>query len=586
MITLTTQCPHCETQFSVNASELQRRKGLVRCVQCAHIFDGYEAVVGPPAQGGQPSAMVLEHKVVPTQHPIPPSDSDTVNEPIADTLDEPTTAGPLDAPIDGPSDTAAKTIGTDSAPSFTAAKPILFIRGACSDSTTKKSDLSEISFGHLADDEPVFRFGDGAPIRHPDDEFIVPADDAPIQDTDDGRTEHVDGVPLMSAEGDHPIKQAGAAPTEHADDDLIIATDDEPIVPRDDESPSAYVEEAVATAADEPVVFLHSLPAAPDTDEPVLPTDEVPLEPSTEFIVGQGLTEAAAAADGPEQKSWFIGTVDEYESDTSKEPTQQFYIVDEQEKTDSIITAPLDSADDSTDDAVVYAERRIEPAAYSLAAQLKTLAMRLFVLILVVGALLQAAYVYRAQIALSVPFTRPALQSFCAYLGCEVPYLRVISSIEITYSRLSAESAPAKQAESSAAAQGQTTAAQIAIEGVGTEAALAAETDSKAVSGADEAARNPEADQDGAGQSRGQYYLLQLGLHNQATLPQEWPTLMVTFNDAAATVLARIEIAPEQYLNSAQRSGPFLPGQTVELRLQVHARDHTINGFKVEKFFS
>lgn len=42
---LTTRCPECGVCFDVSLKELQLRKGYVRCVQCANIFDGYEAVV-------------------------------------------------------------------------------------------------------------------------------------------------------------------------------------------------------------------------------------------------------------------------------------------------------------------------------------------------------------------------------------------------------------------------------------------------------------------------------------------------------------------------------------------------------------
>jgi len=42
---LTTQCPQCGGQFDVTMAQLQLRKGFVRCVHCAHIFDGYETVV-------------------------------------------------------------------------------------------------------------------------------------------------------------------------------------------------------------------------------------------------------------------------------------------------------------------------------------------------------------------------------------------------------------------------------------------------------------------------------------------------------------------------------------------------------------
>ena len=50
---LTTRCPQCGTTFLASLEQLQLRKGYIRCVQCAHIFDGYEAVVpsGPASAG-------------------------------------------------------------------------------------------------------------------------------------------------------------------------------------------------------------------------------------------------------------------------------------------------------------------------------------------------------------------------------------------------------------------------------------------------------------------------------------------------------------------------------------------------------
>jgi predicted Zn finger-like uncharacterized protein len=45
---LTTQCPQCGSKFQARLDELQLRKGYIRCIHCAHIFDGYEAVVPAP----------------------------------------------------------------------------------------------------------------------------------------------------------------------------------------------------------------------------------------------------------------------------------------------------------------------------------------------------------------------------------------------------------------------------------------------------------------------------------------------------------------------------------------------------------
>lgn len=42
---LTTRCPKCSTVFKASLTDLQLRKGYIRCVQCANIFDGYAEVV-------------------------------------------------------------------------------------------------------------------------------------------------------------------------------------------------------------------------------------------------------------------------------------------------------------------------------------------------------------------------------------------------------------------------------------------------------------------------------------------------------------------------------------------------------------
>lgn len=46
---LTTRCPRCGMVFEAGLQELQLRKGYIRCVQCAHIFDGYAEVVSDSA---------------------------------------------------------------------------------------------------------------------------------------------------------------------------------------------------------------------------------------------------------------------------------------------------------------------------------------------------------------------------------------------------------------------------------------------------------------------------------------------------------------------------------------------------------
>jgi len=63
-----TQCPQCGGRFEVSMAQLQLRKGFVRCVQCATIFDGYETVVDEAGAAAPSSAAFT----LPAQTPPPP----------------------------------------------------------------------------------------------------------------------------------------------------------------------------------------------------------------------------------------------------------------------------------------------------------------------------------------------------------------------------------------------------------------------------------------------------------------------------------------------------------------------------------
>lgn len=83
---LTTRCPRCNTVFQVGLQDLQLRKGYIRCVQCAHIFDGYAEVVSEPTVPvtGSPSDPVAEPRIWPNIGlgigPVPPP---PVDAPVA-----------------------------------------------------------------------------------------------------------------------------------------------------------------------------------------------------------------------------------------------------------------------------------------------------------------------------------------------------------------------------------------------------------------------------------------------------------------------------------------------------------------------
>lgn len=152
------------------------------------------------------------------------------------------------------------------------------------------------------------------------------------------------------------------------------------------------------------------------------------------------------------------------------------------------------------------------------------LVIMLFILVLA-----QLLYVYRAQIANTVSFTRPVLQFLCDGLGCSVPYMREIDAIEIRQTSLQ---------------------------------------------------QQPNFEQNGR-----YAYLLQLQMKNTLPWAQEWPTLVVSFSDAAAAVLANVALSPQDYLPPSQRNRPFEPGAQLSLRVPVVVPNKKINGFIVEKYF-
>lgn len=67
---LTTRCPQCGTTFSASLAQLQLRKGFIRCIHCAHIFDGYEAVVAAENPSAPPASKMTD---APPAASLPPA---------------------------------------------------------------------------------------------------------------------------------------------------------------------------------------------------------------------------------------------------------------------------------------------------------------------------------------------------------------------------------------------------------------------------------------------------------------------------------------------------------------------------------
>jgi predicted Zn finger-like uncharacterized protein len=106
---LATQCPHCQTTFRVAQDQLKLRAGLVRCGHCKEIFNGIEHLLPPTetAHAAAPvparpvaSAVIAGAYVQQAVENLPATAAPSA--PVSQSADDPTAAGPADAPREEP----------------------------------------------------------------------------------------------------------------------------------------------------------------------------------------------------------------------------------------------------------------------------------------------------------------------------------------------------------------------------------------------------------------------------------------------------------------------------------------------------
>jgi len=142
----------------------------------------------------------------------------------------------------------------------------------------------------------------------------------------------------------------------------------------------------------------------------------------------------------------------------------------------------------------------------------------------------QLAYVYRNDLASMVPAWRPALESLCVKLRCEVSLRRHLERIfvsVIAFERQSSADQVSKSAEMS----------------------------------------------------------LKFSLRNRFKQPQPWPYLSLELTDASSTVVLRKRLSPSEYLPAALVDKPFAASQEVSLMLPVTVTGLQINGYSLKPFF-
>ena len=142
----------------------------------------------------------------------------------------------------------------------------------------------------------------------------------------------------------------------------------------------------------------------------------------------------------------------------------------------------------------------------------------------------QLAYVFRNDLATQIPALRPALDSLCAKLKCEISLRRYLERISVSVIAFERQSA--------------------------------ADQESKTVD-----------------------MLLKFSIRNRLNQPQPWPDLSLELTDASGTVVLRKRMRPTEYLPGTLVNKPFAASQEVSLVLPVAVTGLQINGYTLKPFF-
>lgn len=143
---------------------------------------------------------------------------------------------------------------------------------------------------------------------------------------------------------------------------------------------------------------------------------------------------------------------------------------------------------------------------------------------------IQLAYVYRNDLATQFPTLRPALNSMCAKLNCEVSLRRHLERISVSV---------------------------IAFE------------------------RHSATEQEG----KAAVMSLRFSLRNRMNQAQPWPALSLELTDASGTIVLRKRMRPQDYLPAQLADQPFAANQEVSLTLPVTVTGLQINGYTLKPFF-
>lgn len=474
------RCPECATTFRVRPEQLRARQGHVRCGKCQHPFNALETLVDE-------GAALLTHPTQPA-HPSPPPQTG----PALFVLEE---------------KAAAEVHAPDAAPALEA------LSLAEEFPPPPEPEATVLLAEELAPNEPmapVFEFG----VDIPDS----PAADVPlILPFPDEEDRHA--PPEVIAEDEWPLQAESATPI----DDPLLPVDAFPANSLDefsaDLAPSPEFEPFIPLEPAGSALQTPPLNKAPDETLPAETLEALPLphEVDHEFASPR-LTEDVPEPAPPIDIESLMHTRD------AEQANEAFAVAAEPAAPPPVIPLPPAGADqaeeedpsDDKDEDAPEASRHpgLNHALWAAAATLLGL-----------GVLAQGVLVFRNEIALSSPQMRPALESLCAGLGCDLPLPRHAADIAIESSDI-----------------------------------------------------QPDA-------NREAYFTLHATLRNRADFQQAWPHVEITLTDARDKALVRRVLAPAEWLPAGTPKDAFPARGETAIRVAFEARGVAAAGYRVYAFY-
>jgi len=383
---LTTRCPHCSTTFRIRPEQLGVRGGRVRCGTCHTAFSALESLEElpddqplPPA-GSPPQTTVTLQPAAPTAPAVPTKP--VVEVAPAHHAPAPEIPATVKAPSEEPAK-AAKEIESSSADTTEQAAE------ATAPAATLPGGRKEPSLdpGWLMIDPDLPQGGflqvvENSPLRN---ERSAPGLDLPTID---------DAPPLID-------------PAKHGEHTLVRPR------PKKEDDAAAFKMEFDLSAVQEetpaPVVPKPSQPAEPYKSKIAAELGLAPFDPSQDDNLG--LTYMLDdSLDEPPRAPTKMATVDE---------TSLLYLREQQQQ-QLKKRPPVEDR---------RRKRHIWPWA-------------LGVILFAILAALQVIYLFRVEIARTMPEARPYMEQACRELGCTVPYPKDPAQISIEGSNLVAEPSP------------------------------------------------------------------------------------------------------------------------------------------------